>query len=317
VSAPYSSSQYSNVAGVIPKGSNDPSAPGIEASLDIEFIMGVAPNVTTYFYASATFDFWSGLSTWAALVASEARPPLVISVSYGDQDPSDKPDLSYMLKLDKVFQQIGALGTTIVFASGDSGAGCSWCFYDAPSFPAPSPHVLSVGATRFIGGVLNGPEMAVDEFGSGGGFSWSFGRPKYQDAAVTSYLNNYASTLPFGVQFAKGGRATPDVAALGIGFNVINGGVLLSVGGTSASAPTVGAIISTLNTVRLRAGKAPMGFINPFIYSTYAQDPSIVFDVTRGSNADSCCVLGFTCVPGWDAVTGAGTLNVKNLLKYL
>ena len=57
-------SNADTVAGVRPPNSNNPNAPGTEASLDIQYIMGVAPNITTYFYASATMDFWSALTTW-------------------------------------------------------------------------------------------------------------------------------------------------------------------------------------------------------------------------------------------------------------
>lgn len=40
-----------------------------------------------------------------------------------------------------------------------------------PSWPASSPYVTSVGATRFVDHIVGHPEMATDQFGSGGGFS--------------------------------------------------------------------------------------------------------------------------------------------------
>jgi tripeptidyl-peptidase I len=57
-----------------------------------------------------------------------------------------------------------------------------------------------------------------------------------------------------------------------------------------------------LNDARLNADKAPLGFLNPWIYS----NPSMFTDIVIGNNAHSCCA-GFTCVPGYDAVTGFGT----------
>lgn len=311
------SASYANNVVVLPPGSNMPNAPGTEAELDIEFIMGVAPNVTTTFYASATFDFWSGLATWAQLVASQPNPPLVISVSYGDQSGASKPSLAAMKRIDVEFQKLGVRGITIVFASGDSGAGCDYCLFEEPSFPATSPNVLSVGATRFIGGQLNGPEMAVNEFGSGGGFAWSFPQAAYQSTVVQSYLTKYKSSLPYWFSFNPKGRATPDVAALGIGFQVVQGGGVELVGGTSASAPTFAALITLLNAARFDAGKSSLGFINPWIYQTQAAHPETFFDVTRGDNFDSCCIGGYSCEPGWDPVTGLGTPNFRELVKHI
>lgn len=92
-----------------------------------------------------------------------------------------------------------------------------------PSWPASSPYVTSVGATRFINDVVGGPEAAVsdeDHFGSGGGFSpWTFldGMP-YASTATSHYLSTVApSTLPPAASIPKDGRATPDVSALGTG----------------------------------------------------------------------------------------------------
>jgi tripeptidyl-peptidase-1 len=308
--------KYANM--VVVKGDpNVPSAPGTEAELDIEYIMGVSPNVTTTFYSSATFDFWSGLTTWAALVGSQATPPQVISVSYGEQDPAGKPSTAYMQKLNSVFASLGLKGISIIFASGDSGAGCNLCVFDEPSFPATSPYVTAVGATRFIDGVLNGPEMAVNEFGSGGGFSWTFPQPSYQAAAVNAYLANHKDTLPWWFEFNAKGRATPDVAALGIGFQVVQGGGVELVGGTSASAPTFAAIVTQLNSVRAQKGKPPMGFLNPWIYQTWAKDKEAFFDVQEGSNVDSCCIGGFTAVPAYDCTSGVGTPSMRTLVKYV
>ena len=68
--------------------------------------------------------------------------------------------------LDLEFKKLGARGISIIFASGDSGAGCDFCIWAEPSFPATCDSVTSVGATRFENGV-GSAEMAVEEFGSG------------------------------------------------------------------------------------------------------------------------------------------------------
>lgn len=41
------------------------------------------------------------------------------------------------------------------------------------------------------------------------------------------------------------------------------------------------------------------------------------WDVTLGNNADGCCVHGFECEVGYDAVTGLGTPNYRVLKQFL
>ena len=70
---------------------------------------------------------------------------------------------------------------------------------------------------------------------------------------TTLYVYFLATTSPPNSPsaFFQQGRATPDVSALGdVEFEVIVGGAPTLVGGTSASAPTFGAIITFLNQVR-------------------------------------------------------------------
>jgi hypothetical protein len=179
-----------------------------------------------------------------------------------------------------------------------------------PSWPASSPWVTSVGATRFIGQKVGNPEMATDQFGSGGGFSSQFDQTdaQYQAAAVAKYLSTVeASTLPPAGSFPPLGRATPDVSALGEGFQVVVHGTPMPVGGTSASSPTFAGLVSLLNEARLDAGKPAMGFLNPFLYKNEAA----FFDVTVGSNKVSrgggAMPYGFNCSAGWDPATGLGT----------
>jgi len=289
-------------------GTNQPSNPGDEACLDIQVIMGVAPGVPTDFYSNANFDFWSDITKWCSDLSSDAQAAYVQSVSYGSQ--GNYPSTSYRDRINTEFQKLGARGLTIVFASGDSGTGCQSCWTFAPSFPATSPYVLSVGATHLLDGTVGGPEGAVTAFSSGGGMSWHFPIPSYQTAAVNYYFQN-GQGLPSAGYYNRNGRGTPDVAALGIGFGVIIDGTVNSIGGTSASAPTFAAIITLLNEIRLNANHPVLGFINPFIYQTAAKYGSqALWDVTVGNNQYSCCgFTGFPCYTAWDPVTGYGTPN--------
>jgi len=285
-------------------GQNDGSNPGVEANLDIQYIKGVAPGVSTWFWSNPAMDFFTDMVNWLSQIDSTAEAPWIQSVSYGSQDQWPTQDVHD--RVDKEFQKSGVRGISIIFASGDSGTGCLTCVKFRPSWPASSQYVTSVGATSFING-KSGDEQAVDAFGSGGGFSTADAQPSYQKDAVAHYFQ-VQKDLPASFYYDPSGRATPDVAALGIGFQVVDGGRVISVGGTSASCPTFAGIVSLLNDIRLNNKKPTLGFLNPWLYSIQAKNA--FFDVTVGNNRHGCCGLtGFKAAPGWDPVTGLGTPN--------
>lgn len=219
--------------------------------------------------------------------------------------------------VDTNFAKIAAKGISILVSSGDAGSGVhrkpGGQFELWPSWPASSPWVTAVGATRFIGQKVGAQEMASDSFGSGGGFSEQFSQvpnAQWQESAVAAYLSSVdPSTLPPAGSFPPKGRATPDVSALGEGYQVVVNGKVQSVGGTSASTPAFAAMVSLLNEARINAGKPQMGFLNPFLYS----NADAFFDVTVGSNRDMD-PYGWNCSKGWDPVTGLGTPKFDRLL---
>ena len=75
------------------------------------------------------------------------------------------------------------------------------------------------------------------------------------------------------------------------------------------------AMLSLLNGQRLAAGKTPLGFINPTLYSTLAQNPAKYFhQITSGDNkctaSTVCCQYGFyaTSAHGsWSPTVGWGS----------
>jgi len=294
-------------------GKNDGTDPGVESMLDVEYITGVAKGVTTWVYSYPSMDFCADLLTWANDVASESKHPYVVSLSYGSQkiDFCDKKTAS---RLSEDVQKLGAMGVTVVIASGDDGSGGmsrqgSNNGKLSASFPASIPYALAVGSTFFDSG-LSGEEMATTQFGSGGGFSYDYKIPSYQAAAVKAYLAKNPKT---GTKtYATNGRASPDVALLGEQFAVIQDGSTIVVGGTSASTPSWGAIISLLNEECLSAsnGAKTLGFVNPLFY----QNADAFTDITKGSNAvGENAESGWKCTKGWDAVTGLGTPQFAKL----
>jgi len=299
-------------------GKNTASQPGVESMLDTEYITGIAQGVTTWVYSYPNVDFCSDLLTWAGDVAAESTHPYVVSLSYGSQK-IDFCDSTTTARLSEDVQKLGAMGVTVVIASGDDGSGGmsrqgSNNGKLSPSFPASIPYALAVGATFFESG-LAGEEMATTQFGSGGGFSYDYEIPSYQSSAVKAYLSKDPKTGSN--TYATNGRGSPDVSLLGEQFEVYTSGPFgglekLAVGGTSASTPSWGAIISLLNEECLSAsgGSKKLGFVNPLFY----QNADAFNDITKGSNAiGENAASGWKCTEGWDAATGLGTPKFSSL----
>ena len=222
------------------------------------------------------------------------KPTNVISISYGAEE-AFLPDY-YMKRQCNEWMKLGLMGTTVVMSSGDSGVGTAPCngasgkIFDV-EFASSCPYVLSVGSTewdRFDNSTAPKPgqklhEIATRRFPSGGGFSNVFGIPDYQRSAVSTYFDQVEDSLGFdgyhhfvpngtfdtvtGGVYHHGGRAYPDVAAVGDRQVVYSNGSWWLVGGTSLSAPVWGAVLTLVNEARLAAGKSTVGFIHPVLVS--------------------------------------------------
>jgi tripeptidyl-peptidase I len=192
------------------------------------------------------------------------------------------------------------------------------CSFPSSRYLAAADLFYLVGATDLLNDSIYGGERAVAQpnknnskldYYSGGGFSDIFELPAYQEEAVTNYLTTYPP--PYGSEvFNDSGNARgfPDVSSLGLKLATVYLGETYGIGGTSASAPTVAAIVTLLNEERLQAGKGPIGFLNP----TFYKHPEAFNDVTEGGNP-GCGTDGFQAQPGWDPVTGLGTPNYPKL----
>ncbi|KAI0741645.1 peptidase S8/S53 domain-containing protein [Daedaleopsis nitida] len=303
-------------------GGDDQSDPGVEANLDIQYTEGISfptPNIYYSTGGSPPFNPDSNTPTntnepyldWLNFILTQDSVPQTFTTSYGDDEQT--VPLDYATTVCNLFAQLGARGASIMFSSGDDGVGAGDCLTNdgkrtkrfQPNFPASCPFVTTVGGTIRVN-----PEVAVSF--SGGGFSNYFARPSFQSTAVTTFLNKLGNTNA-GL-FNTTGRAYPDVAAQGQGFQVVIGGRVGSVGGTSASSPTFAGVIALLNDFRLSRGKSSLGFLNPLIY---ASGVSAGFnDITSGSNP-GCGTNGFTAGAGWDPVTGLGTPDFGKLQALL
>lgn len=297
-------------------GTNDVNSPGVEASLDIEYIMAMGQNIPTWFVStSGRHEFQEPFLTWIQDMEAEPDAPWVHSVSYGDIESTISVD--YAERCDVEFQKFGLTGRSILFASGDDGVGCASgsCSPNgdavlSPNWPATSTYVTAVG-----GIVLEQNGDLVGDTISSGGFSNIFPQASYQSSAVNSYLAN-TTNIPTGETFNSTGRAVPDIAAFSSDVRIVYHGRDEGVGGTSCASPTAAGIFALLNDLRIQNGLPTLGFMNPFIYQTAESHPDAFTDVTSGQNSHSCCT-GFKAAPGWDAITGWGLPNYSTLANYV
>ncbi|KAI5119526.1 hypothetical protein M0805_002548 [Coniferiporia weirii] len=256
-------------------GLNDQTMPGDEANLDNQYTTGLAfPTPNIYYTTPGTASTINDSVTppqrdepyidWLNFVLSHDDMPFSFTTSYGGDEQTFPKE--FAVRACNLFAQLGVRGASVMFSSGDGGVGAGTCLTNdgtnrtifQPVFPATCPFVTGVGATFQIA-----PERGIDF--SQGGFSVYFPRPSFQANAVPPFLEKLGDT--YAGLFNPGGRAVPDVSAQGEGFQVVVGGRVESVGGTSASSPTFAAIVTLLNDARIANGKPPLGFLNPLLYS--------------------------------------------------
>ncbi|KAJ6619615.1 peptidase S8/S53 domain-containing protein [Mycena sp. CBHHK59/15] len=252
-----------------------------EVSLDMEYTMGLATDVPVTFLsigpANATpADFPTLLLEGFGLLLNDTNPP---SRSFYTPAVSET--------VCNLFMQLGARG--VRFCGVQTGNGASvgdntaTCKAFGPTFPSGCPSaVTSVGATRNIHEIAAGL--------SSGGFSNVFPAPSYQAVDTAAYVAQLGST--YQGMYSAGGRGFPDVSAAGLNFMIRDHRP-----GWQTDSGT-----SRLRLL-IEAGKSPLGFLNPFLYS--AAGRAALNDITEGSNPAGA---------GWDPVTGLGTPDFPKLL---
>jgi len=292
--------------------------PGVEANLDVQYIMSVSDLLDTWVYSmDGLHEGQEPFLNWLGILAntSDTDIPKSISVSYGDDENS--LEVSYMMACDTQFQALGARGVSVMFASGDSGASCT----DKgdrflAGWPATSPWVTAVGGTVGDRGSLEG------DYISGGGFSDVFAVADYQKDAIAKYFDaaTKAKVLPPNSYYNATSRGFPDVGAPSEAFWVVSYLIPSPVGGTSAASPSFTTVISLLNEIQMSSGKKPLGFLNPWLYTNAA---SMMQPVESGCNAgceSNQGGTGFCAIKGqgtWSPVSGLGVPDFPKMVKML
>src|SRR4051794_34872601 len=240
-----------------------------EQALDLDMVSSACPNchILLVEASSASFsNLWTGVD-YAKTVAGVKA----ISNSYGNTDSSSYSAYD---------SHYAANGLAITVSTGDSGYGAQW--------PATAPGAIAVGGTslRAGGGTRGWTETVWNGAGSGCGLGHP--QPSWQT----------------GVTNACGGRMEADISAnadpntgvavYGPASRTVSQWMVF--GGTSASAPLIGAMFALRN-----------GNINA-ASSIYSHTGNLN-DVTSGSNGT--CAVAYYCSAqsGYDGPTGLGTPN--------
>ncbi len=299
----------------------------MEAYLDVEWSGAVAPKATVNFVCSASTAATDGVDLSAQYIVDNDLAP-VMSTSFGMCE--DSMGATENKFYNDLWMQAAAEGITSCVASGDSGsAGCDSAGADTGTGLgvnglSSTPYNVSVGGTLFMDTSNPGqywsstnqtdlssalsyiPEQAWNEsaletggnglWATGGGVSMTYTKPSWQ----------VAPGVP-----DDGMRDVPDVSLSASGHNayLVYTGGWTGVAGTSASSPSFAGIMALI----VQKTGERQGNINPRLYKLadvqYGGSGAPVFhDVTTGDNSVPG-VTGFYCGPGYDAVTGLGSVD--------
>jgi subtilase family serine protease len=172
---------------------------------------------------------------------------------------------------------------------------------------------------------------------TGGGISTFFAKPTWQTGTgspsdimrdvpdiALSASPDHDGYLFCSEDDGNGGTVASCVSPFG--FRQSAGGNFTVVGGTSVGAPTVSAMLALLN--QSLGNIPPMGIapVNPRLYQLASSFPAVFNDVTSGDNKVPCtsgttdCPAGTTSIgysagPGYDQVTGLGSVNAALLAQ--
>jgi pseudomonalisin len=306
----------------------------LESILDTEWSGAVAPQATIDLVVSASTRSSDGISLSALYVVSHNLAPIV-SVSYGLCE--SRLGTIGQKFWNSLWAQAAAQGITAFVASDDSGAaGC-----DAPNGKrgfglavnglCSTPFDVCVGGTKFndtanpnaywnafnlpvtrSSALSYIPEVAWNEnatvpggsglWSSGGGASKVYAKPSWQSGP--------------GVP-ADRKRDVPDVALSAAGHDgyvLVHATNLYAIGGTSAAAPAFAGLMALVD----QAKGSRQGNVNPILYQLAANQygaggPQVFHDITAGNNSVPR-LKGFACGPGYDEVTGLGSVDGAALI---
>jgi len=311
---------------IVPVGPYDPSL-GVnvgwstEVALDVEASHAMAPGASIDLYVA------NGALPLAVPLAKIVQDDAVTTLSQSFGTPEWYYSISSYLGgptfvtfnaliPDQYYALGSAEGITFMASSGDGGGSG---FSSGPEgnleYPSTSPFVTSVGGTQtYFAPLLSGGEGFVqtawssigfvpnlsNEGGGGGGASILEPKPWYQQSQVTpaTFVN---------------GRLNPDLslqAGVDPATEIVDGGQVVGVGGTSESSP----LLAGLLTLLAQSLNGSLGLVNPFIYdvgNNPAEYQKAFSPITFGYTIPWTASLGYNLATGW------GSPNVGELAPLL
>jgi subtilase family serine protease len=205
------------------------------------------------------------------------------------------------------------------------------------NLPASVPEVTGVGGSEFVEGSGNYwsstndgtsarsyiPERAWNASApgkflaaSGGGASAAYPRPTWQTGPGVP--NDNARHVP-DITFSASLDHDP--------YLIVMNGEWATVGGTSASTEFFAGVLALLNEYVVKNGlqtKSGLGNINPRLYQFAQNKPGVFHDITTGNNTIPCkdgtpdCTAGqygYNTGPGYDQVTGLGSIDLASMFE--
>jgi hypothetical protein len=310
-------SEYESCYGVSPSVANisvdgfDEAGPQQgEAAIDIEDVIGLAPQASVLVYQAANTE--AGLLDELARMVSDDRAD-VMSTSWGIcEDMATNRFAAENVD----FEEAAIQGQSFFAASGDGGSAACGQGALAVDDPGGQPFVTAVGGTQLS--ALGPPPTettwndGVNQASTGGISRWA-AMPAYQlDAAPTvNVINGNSSGAPCGAPAGEYCRETPDVSAsssLNGGYDFYFAGQWEDWYGTSLSAPLWAAFTALANASPACTG-TDIGFANPLLYQLAGSGYGTYFnDITTGNNdADESNGGLYPASAGYDMATGLGS----------
>ena len=284
---------------------------GGEAALDIEDVIGLAPQANVVVYQGPNTNP-GAYDTYSKIISQDTAK--VVSTSWG---MCESGEASIIASESTLFQEAVTQGQSVFASSGDSGSeDCGTGDNSlAVDDPASQPDVTGVGGTTMP--TLGPPPKQTvwnnNSGATGGGISSIWPMPTYQSGAPASLhvINSQSSGSPCSTTTGSYCREVPDVSADAdpdTGYLIYWQGGWTGIGGTSAAAPLWAAFTALVNASSGCNG-TPIGFANPVLYEAAANAYSTEFsDVTSGDNDLTDSNGGsFPAGKGYDMATGLGT----------
>jgi kumamolisin len=273
-----------------------------ETQTDAEFSGMIAHGASIHVYTSAENSDAGELAMFTAIVDNNQSK--VVNYSWGSCESQLAAD--HKTAMDKVFAQAVAQGINIFVASGDSGSDCLQDGSVMADYPASSPNVVAVGGTT-LALLPSGLASETAWSGSGGGISTLYAKPSYQsELSATTYPKRAYPDVAFNAD-PNSGQPTW-LHYYDANGNVMKDASYIVIGGTSIAAPQWSGFAALVNAARASKSFDMHGI---YLNVSDAQKASCFDDVVSGSNG------AFTAAPGWDAVTGWGSMRAAALLKVL